>query len=70
LVFQDTGQGIPKDIRDRIFDPYFTTKETGNGLGLAVVFSIIEQHNGQIKVTSKAGEGSCFTILLPAEQAD
>ncbi len=66
IAIRDQGTGIaPKHI-DRIFDPYFSTKDTGHGLGLAVVNSIIDQHNGKIEVQSKPEEGSVFTIYLPA----
>jgi|GEM_PF-3089262 len=62
----DTGVGIPADLIDRVFDPYFTTKETGSGLGLAVTNSIIHKHNGEITVESSSGKGTTFTIYLPA----
>ena len=62
----DQGKGIQKDVLEKIFDPYFTTKETGNGLGLAMVYSIISKHEGCVEVSSQPGEGSCFTIYLPA----
>ncbi|HNX57940.1 MAG TPA: PAS domain S-box protein [Spirochaetota bacterium] len=66
ISFSDTGAGIPKENIPRIFDPYFSTKETGSGLGLAVVSSIIAKHGGDISVRSVQGEGTTFTILLPA----
>jgi len=63
---RDEGIGIdPKHI-DRIFDPYFTTKQTGSGLGLATVFSIIKKHEGHIKVNSILNKGTTFTLYLPA----
>jgi PAS domain S-box-containing protein len=62
----DQGIGIPPEAVDKIFDPYFTTKPKGAGLGLAVAFSIIRQHNGSIKVRTHTGEGTAFQILLPA----
>ncbi|WP_457575049.1 PAS domain S-box protein [Desulfolithobacter sp.] len=62
----DTGRGIdPEDIH-RIFDPYFTTRRRGTGLGLAVTHSIIQKHEGHISVRSEVGQGTTFTILLPA----
>ena len=61
----DEGMGIPKSIIDKIFNPFFTTKENGHGLGLASALSIIEKHKGTIKVDSKVGIGTTFTILLP-----
>ena len=66
LSVQDQGHGIPADMLDRIFDPYFTTKEFGSGLGLAITYSIVHAHGGAITVESQPGEGACFTILLPA----
>ncbi len=62
----DTGDGIPEQVRRRIFDPFFTTKgEAGTGLGLAVSYSIIKNHGGEIRVESQVGRGTSFTIRLP-----
>jgi len=66
LVVQDGGTGIKKEYLKKIFDPYFTTKQKGSGLGLAVAFSVIEKHDGRIGAESKLGEGTTFTIHLPA----
>lgn len=68
---QDEGCGISPENIDRIFDPYFTTKPTGSGIGLTTCFSIVRRHGGAINVHSKLGEGSTFTVLLPvaSEQA-
>jgi len=62
---RDTGTGIPAEALDRIFEPYYSTKETGVGLGLAVTKRIIEQHRGAINVTSEVGVGTEFSIFLP-----
>ncbi len=62
----DTGHGIPADRLPEIFTPFFTTKPEGCGLGLAVVHSIIEEHGGEIDVSSVAGEGTTFTVSLPS----
>lgn len=62
----DHGVGIPERNRNKIFDPYFTTKPSGNGLGLTTSFSIIKKHGGNITVHSTVGKGSEFTFLLPA----
>jgi len=66
IAIQDTGAGIPEQYLSRIFDPYFTTKEKGSGLGLATSYSIVRNHSGMIDVKTKSGEGSRFTIYLPA----
>jgi PAS domain S-box-containing protein len=61
----DTGSGISEENLSKIFEPYFTTKETGSGLGLTLVFKIIKEHRGEISVESKEGAGTCFEISLP-----
>ena len=67
---QDTGTGIPEEHIAKIFDPFFTTKEIGkgSGLGLSIVYGIIEQHGGKISVSSEEGRGATFTVSLPREQ--
>ncbi|MBN1761121.1 MAG: PAS domain S-box protein [Chitinispirillaceae bacterium] len=62
----DTGVGISRDILSRVFEPFFTTKQKGNGLGLAMVYSIIRNHDGEITVESEAGMGTTFHFYLPA----
>ena len=64
--FSDTGCGISEENRKKVFDPYFTTKASGNGLGLASVHSIVNKHGGGIKVRSRVGAGTTFELLLPA----
>ncbi|PCI06634.1 MAG: hybrid sensor histidine kinase/response regulator [Gammaproteobacteria bacterium] len=66
ITIKDTGTGIPQNIIGSIFDPYFTTKQQGSGLGLALCYSIITKHNGAITVDSTPGHGTCFTLYLPA----
>ncbi len=66
ITLADNGIGITPEHLKRIFDPYFTTKQTGNGLGLATAYSIIEKHGGQISVTSQLGKGTTFTVYLQA----
>ncbi len=66
LSITDEGTGIPKENLDKIFDPYFTTKETCNGLGLTSAYSIVKKHNGYITVDSEVGKGSTFSVYLPA----
>ena len=66
ITISDTGTGIPAEIIENIFDPYFSTREGGSGLGLATTYSIISKHDGHISAQSPPGEGATFTILLPA----
>ena len=68
LAIRDNGPGIPEPLMERIFDPYFTTKEIGQGtgLGLSVVQGIIQGHNGHIHVESRSGQGTAFLVLFPS----
>lgn len=66
ISISDKGIGIPEEYLQKIFDPYFTTKQGGSGLGLATAFSIIKKHDGHITVESKLGYGTTFYIFLPA----
>ncbi len=66
IQIKDTGHGIPQENLARVFDPYFTTKTHGSGLGLATTYSIITSHKGQMEVSSNVGEGTTFTMYLPA----
>ncbi|MRR53367.1 MAG: PAS domain S-box protein [Deltaproteobacteria bacterium] len=66
LAFSDQGNGIPDENLNRIFDPYFTTKASGKGLGLASAHSIVTRHGGHIGVSSETGNGTTFTIHLPS----
>jgi PAS domain S-box-containing protein len=68
ISLQDQGIGIPEEYLKKIFDPYFTTKPKGSGLGLATAYSIVKNHHGIIAVDSKPGQGSTFTICLPASE--
>ncbi len=69
IEITDTGVGIADEIKDRLFDPFYTTKEEGQGtgLGLSIAYGIIQKHNGRIVVTSVAGKGASFFIHLPIE---
>ncbi len=69
IRIQDTGRGISEEHIDSIFDPYFTTRDEGHGLGLSVVYSVIKRHGGYIEVDSERGKGSVFTFYLPAAAA-
>ncbi len=65
LSVHDNGSGIPADVRDKIFDLYFTTKKDGSGIGLAMTYRIMELHNGSIEVESDASHGTTFTLRFP-----
>ncbi|GAG04449.1 unnamed protein product, partial [marine sediment metagenome] len=68
ISVQDHGEGISEKQIQKIFDPYFTTKKTGSGLGLSSTYSIIKNHNGHIDVESEVGKGTTFTVYLPASR--
>ncbi len=68
IKIEDTGPGIPPEITEQIFNPFFTTKKGGVGLGLSIVSKIVDDHNGRIRVTSEPGKGACFAVFLPAEE--
>jgi signal transduction histidine kinase len=70
ISVKDTGIGIPEDNLPKIFEPYFTTRDNGSGLGLTLVFKIIREHRGEITVKSKEGEGTTFFIVLPIPQKE
>ena len=65
LRVSDTGSGIAEEIMEKIFEPYFTTKPFGTGLGLTIVFKIVKEHFGDISVSSRVGEGTTVTLSLP-----
>jgi signal transduction histidine kinase len=65
LLVKDTGYGVPQEHLRRIFDPYFTTKENGTGLGLALVQYIANAHDGWVEVESQKGTGSTFIFSIP-----
>jgi len=70
IAVSDTGTGIPEELLTKIFEPYFTTKKNGTGLGLTITFKIIKEHSGDISLDSKEGRGSTFTIHLPVPQKE
>jgi PAS domain S-box-containing protein len=70
IAVSDTGMGIPPETISKIFEPYYTTKETGTGLGLTITFKIVREHRGEIAVNSEPGRGSVFAITLPVPQKE
>ncbi len=65
IEIRDTGVGIPQENLERIFDPFFSTRPEGNGLGLAITHQIVHDHRGFISVESEVGKGTSFKIHLP-----
>ncbi len=70
ISIRDTGCGIDRDSLSKIFEPYFTTKDTGTGLGLTVVYKVVKEHKGDISVESTVGKGTVFTIKLPIPHSE
>lgn len=70
FAVQDTGKGMSDEVLGKIFHPFYTTKDKGTGLGLAVIHKIITDHHGTVTVSSVAGGGSTFTVTLPKTGAD
>ena len=66
ISIEDSGIGMTEDLKKKIFDPYFTTKQRGSGLGLTTVYSIVKNHEGHITATSEIGEGTRFDVYIPA----
>jgi PAS domain S-box-containing protein len=69
VAFQDNGPGVQPDVMGRIFEPYFTTKSTGNGLGLMIVQRILQEHGGRIQIVSQPGKGTAVILTLPLRAA-
>ena len=65
----DDGAGIPQEIKEQIFNPFFTTKDEGTGLGLSIAFNIINEHGGWLDVSSEQGQGASFVITLPIKDS-
>ena len=65
IIFQDSGPGIPEDQRNNIFEPFFSTKEGGTGLGLTVSYNIVTAHGGILDILDGQEPGACFRLFLP-----
>jgi signal transduction histidine kinase len=70
LEVTDTGKGIPPEVEKRLFDPFFSTKETGTGLGLPIAARIVERHGGVLQYQTRPGHGTTFGVVLPRENRD
>jgi signal transduction histidine kinase len=70
LELSDNGPGMDEKTRSRVFEPYFTTKSTGTGLGLATVYTIVKQINGRVILNSAPGRGTTFSIYIPTNSVD
>jgi signal transduction histidine kinase len=70
VSISDTGPGIPEEIKNKIFEPYFTTKDNGSGLGLTLVYKIMKEHSAEIQLKSVEGEGTIFTFIFPIPQKE
>ena len=70
ILFRDNGCGIPPESLDKIFEPFYTTRERGTGLGLAITRQIIEQHHGEIRIESVVGTGTTVTVTMPIEREE
>jgi PAS domain S-box-containing protein len=70
LVISDTGEGMSEDVREKIFEPYFTTKDFGSGIGLTLVYKVVKEHMGEINVKSEEGKGTTFVLTFPIPQRE
>jgi signal transduction histidine kinase len=70
ISVSDTGPGIPAEIRRRIFEPFYSTKESGSGIGLAMTMRAVQLHGGSIDVECASGQGSTFCLRLPVAPAE
>ena len=69
IRLEDSGPGVPAEMREQIFNPFVTTKQAGVGLGLSIVAKIVEEHHGSIRVERAPAGGACFVVFFPAEPA-
>jgi signal transduction histidine kinase len=67
LEVEDTGSGISPEVQERLFDPFFSTKENGTGLGLPIAAKIVDQHKGRLEFETRSDQGAIFRVILPAD---
>lgn len=67
IIIKDNGAGVPKEMLNKLFDPFYTSKKTGYGIGLSVTERLIRDNNGEIKLVSEAGQGTIVTIIMPTD---
>jgi signal transduction histidine kinase len=70
IRLSDDGPGVPESIGEKIFQPFFSTKEEGTGLGLSIAARIVDEHGGTLDFTSREGTGTTFTIILPIKETE
>ena len=70
LTFKDSGKGIPPEVLSKVWDPFFTTKETGSGLGLGIVRNIIKSHDGEVSIANRPEGGAVVTLILPSSKGE
>jgi PAS domain S-box-containing protein len=70
LTIADTGEGMSEDVKEKIFEPYFTTKDFGSGIGLTLVYKVMKEHMGEISVKSEEGQGTTFVLSFPVPQRE
>ena len=68
IRIRDSGPGIPVELQEKVFEPFFSTKEEGTGLGLSIAVRVVEQHGGRLAVKSEEGQGTTFVITLPCRE--
>jgi two-component system NtrC family sensor kinase len=68
VIVEDTGPGVPPELRERIFEPFMSTKEDGTGLGLSVSYGILTAHGGNLGLVEGQGKGACFRVMIPVEE--
>jgi two-component system sensor kinase FixL len=68
IIFQDTGPGVPEELRSKIFEPFISSKQGGTGLGLSVSYGIVSAHGGSLDLVPENRPGACFRVILPIKE--